>query len=265
MLFINRAKRLLVGILKGNMAKIITLNIETNKHYGTVLPFLDKENADIICLQEAPELFASELTKRGYQTVYAPMLLKNINDTITNVGIMIASKYPLTHKTVYYHQNQAAVTLYNSGDSVETRSLPYIFASIEIDEIPFYIATTHMIDTDDGREDPLQIQMTEKFLSLISKENAHVLCGDFNIPRGFNALYDEILKYYTDTIPTIYQSSLDKNIHKLGNRTDLNAPIFEKYMVDYLFTQPPYTASDVRLQFGVSDHAAVIATLTKSE
>ncbi len=265
LLFINRAKMLLIGILKGNMLKIITLNIETSKHYATVLPFLDKEDTDIVCLQEVPESFAVELNKRGYLIVYAPMLLKNINNTITNVGIMIASKYPLTHKVVYYHQNEASVTLHNSGDSVETLSLPYIFASIEIDGIPFSIATTHMIDTDDGREDQIQIQITEKFLSLINKENAHILCGDFNMPRGFNALYNEMLKYYTDTVPAHYKSSLDKNIHRLGSSTNLNAPMFESYMIDYVFTQPPYVASDVRLQFGVSDHAAVIATLTKSE
>lgn len=248
------------------MAKIISLNIETNKHYNTVLPFLDKEAPDIICLQEAPELFAHELTERGYQTAYAPMILKNINGTITSIGVMIASKYLLlTHKAVYYHQDEASVTLHNSGDSVETLSIPYLFASIKIDGVPFSIATTHMIDTDDGREDPLQIQITEKFLTLICKENPHVLCGDFNMPRGYNVLHTEMQKHYTDTIPTHYQSSLDRNIHRLGNIKTLNAPIFDIYMVDYIFTQPPYQASNVRLQFGVSDHAAVIADLTKSE
>ncbi len=34
-------------------------------------------------------------------------------------------------------------------------------------------------------------------------------------------------------------------------------------MVDGLFTTPAYRASDVRLQFGVSDHVAIVATIEK--
>jgi hypothetical protein len=35
--------------------KVISLNIEGNKHYELVLPFLHTENPDVICLQEVLE------------------------------------------------------------------------------------------------------------------------------------------------------------------------------------------------------------------
>lgn len=44
-------------------------------------------------------------------------------------------------------------------------------------------------------------------------------------------------------------------------RRKIDQPIFEEYMVDYIFTQSPYWADNVKLKFGVSDHAAVIAEI----
>ena len=81
------------------------------------------------------------------------------------------------------------------------------------------------------------------------------------MPRGHNKLYEVITQKYTDTIPRHYRSSLDRNLHRLGKKTDLNQPIFDAYMVDYIFTQPPFEASDIHLEFGVSDHAAVIGNI----
>ena len=247
------------------MVKIITLNIETTKHYATVLPFLEKEDADVVCLQEVPDTFAVELNTRGYQTVYAPMFIKVIDNEEVRIGVMLASKHPFSAIKNYYHGNEKNITIYDKQNKAETRALAYILGEVKIADDLFSIATTHMTDPEDGKEDDFQTLLTEKLLISLAQKKPHCLCGDFNMPRGFNALYEEVLKHYTDTIPSHYQSSLDKNLHRLGNRTDLNAPIFEKYMVDYIFTQPPYIASDVRLQFGISDHAAVIATLKKSE
>lgn len=245
------------------MPKIITLNIETNKHYGTVLPFLDKESPDILCLQEAPEQFTQELVKRGYKTAYAPMLLKNISGIEMSIGLMIASKHSFSHTKNYYHHNESTITLHNRNASAETIAIPYLLAEIEIEGVIFPIATTHMIDTDHGIEDQTQIEITKKLLALISKESPHIFCGDFNMPRGYNRLYSEMTERYQDNVPLHYKSSLDRNLHKLGNKI-LDEPIFDIYMVDYIFTQPPYTASHVRLQFGVSDHAAVIASISRA-
>jgi hypothetical protein len=64
-------------------------------------------------------------------------------------------------------------------------------------------------------------------------------------------------------VPAHYRSSLDNNLHRLAEKPEL-AHLFTDYMVDYLLVQPPYHAHDVRLEFGVSDHAAIIATLSRN-
>jgi hypothetical protein len=85
-----------------------------------------------------------------------------------------------------------------------------------------------------------------------------------NMPRGYNANYEHFIKRYIDTIPKQYMSSLDRNLHRLGSDPDLKSPMFESYMVDYIFSQPPYIVEDVLLHFGVSDHAGVTAIIKKS-
>ena len=71
------------------------------------------------------------------------------------------------------------------------------------------------------------------------------------------------MSFYTDTIPANYTSSLDKTLHRKGDDPS-RAHLFTDFMVDYLFTKPDYQASDVRLEFGISDHAAVVATISKT-
>ncbi len=85
------------------------------------------------------------------------------------------------------------------------------------------------------------------------------------MPRGYNTNYTQFCAHYTDEIPNTYTSSLDRTLHRLGSRSDLNAPIFDIYMVDYIFSQPPYRVTDVSLMFGVSDHAAVQAQISKTK
>jgi len=126
------------------------------------------------------------------------------------------------------------------------------------------VVTTHLVDTEHGQTDSFQTQLLAKLLTELDQLPPHLLCGDFNMPRGFNSLYPKITNFYTDAIPRHYKSSLDQSLHRLGTAT-LDEPIFEKYMVDYIFTKPPYTLKTVGLRFGVSDHAAVVAELSETK
>ena len=99
-------------------------------------------------------------------------------------------------------------------------------------------------------------------LPIIDLLDPHVFCGDFNIPRGHNVLYETLTTRYTDSVPATYASSLDKNIHRKGDDIS-RAHLFTSFMVDYVFTQKPYQAENVRLEFGISDHAAVVADVLR--
>lgn len=242
--------------------KLVSLNIEMDRHYDTVLSFLDKENPDVICLQEVPESFRSNLNERGFQTVFAPMMIKDLGGELHNIGIMIASRLPLAAHSNYYHSSASEIVLFNSEDHPNTTAFVYLYADIEIENEMFRIATTHAPDTNDGKEDDFQITCMNKALEFLEIEKPHIFCGDFNMPRGYNSIYKNFTEKYQDSIPSAYKSSLDKNKHRLGNKKDLNQPMFDIFMVDYIFTQFPYNASDVRLEFGVSDHAAVVGYIS---
>ena len=244
------------------MLKLITLNIEMNKHYQRFLPFLDEEAPDVVCLQEAPESALSYLRERGFVTVFAPMIIKELNGVQEKVGVVLATKLPFSTQKVYYHGVEEKLALSNGKDDAKISAFVYLLADIEFGNTSYQIATTHMADTNDGHEDDFQIMVMNKLLSSLSKEESHCLCGDLNMPRGFNTLYDDVTKIYHDAIPKHYQSSLDKNLHKSGNKK-LDQPIFDCYMVDYVFTQSPYEAKVEKMQFGVSDHAGVVAYIGK--
>ncbi len=73
-------------------------------------------------------------------------------------------------------------------------------------------------------------------------------------------LYPRLVRDYRDEMPAGIRSSLDPGRHRLGSDPD-KQDLFETFLVDYVLTRPPYRARDVRLAFGVSDHAAVMAEI----
>ena len=94
----------------------------------------------------------------------------------------------------------------------------------------------------------------KRLLACLEPEEEFTLCGDFNAPRG-GEIFTALAMRYQDNIPLEYASSIDGNLHRKG-------PL--PYMVDGLFTTPSYIASDVSLQSGVSDHCAILATVSGS-
>lgn len=125
----------------------------------------------------------------------------------------------------------------------------------------YRIGTTHFIWTPDGQPDEHQRQDLKSLFVALKAQDDMVFCGDFNAPRG-GEIFSELAKRYTDNIPQHYTGSIDVSLHRAGQ---IDAERLGHLMVDGLFTTPGYVATDVRLQFGVSDHAAVVATITKTE
>ena len=243
---------------------LISLNIEGDNHLELITGFITSTAADVLCLQEVPVFFQDTLHQLGYHTTFAPMVLRDHAETPFLEGVLLASTVPHTASTTYYHGSAQSVMVQTPRDP-NTCSNAVIQANLTIDSVTYSIATTHMIVTPDGLPRPYQTAAIDTLLAILGTAPAHILCGDFNMPRHINNQYQKFTDVYTDAIPTMYGSSLDKTIHRKGmyDVTELNAPIFDTYMVDYIFTQAPYSADDVRLQFGVSDHAAVVARIAK--
>ncbi len=185
-----------------------------------------------------------------------------MNGIQEKIGVALATKLPHSIQKVYYHRSENDLSVSSGKNNSIISAFAYLIANFELNNDIYTIATTHMADTEDGHEDEYQVEIMNKMLASLAKEKAHCLCGDFNMPRGYNILYEEVTKIYSDSIPQEYKSSLDRNLHRDG-KMKLDQPIFDSYMVDYIFTQSPYKADEVCLEFGVSDHAGVVAYISR--
>jgi len=122
------------------------------------------------------------------------------------------------------------------------------------------VATTHFTWTPNGISDQYQEEDAHALLRMLDDMPPVVLCGDFNMPRHVNSLYDMFASKYWDAIPASYESSIDLSLHRQRGNSE-SIPFLAKFMVDYLFLGKGYEAHDVRLQANVSDHYAIVATI----
>lgn len=238
--------------------KLISLNIEGRRHYERIVPFLEREQADAVCLMEAPADSMSWLEPLGYTPYFLPTLRKRDDEQSHYEGVLLASKALPTCVTMrYYHRQADPSAFFDTENKRDTESIGFISADID----GFQIVTTHFTWTPRG-EVPSEWQKVDlqAMFDLLDQEQPHILCGDMNIPRHHSSLYERFLERYTDTIPQQYKSSLDKQYHRCGDSKD-HTHLFSDFMVDYIFMQPPYRAENVRLEFGLSDHAGVIADI----
>lgn len=242
--------------------KLISVNIEGLRHLDKIRALITREQPDVLCLQEAPKHFSHYLADKGYYVSLLPRKLKTQSGTPFVDCLMIATTTPHTSDHHYYFNETKELTHEKKFPNGRISSREGILV-ISLIETEFTVATTHFTWTSDGAvPSSSQKEDMARLLQFATSLSPHILCGDFNIPRLHNPLYHELTKHYSDVIPQKYTSSMDRDFHHLGKKPDKQI-MFNEFMVDYLFTQPPYTATDVHLAFGVSDHAAVIANISK--
>ncbi|MFN3188270.1 MAG: endonuclease/exonuclease/phosphatase family protein [Candidatus Paceibacteria bacterium] len=239
--------------------KLLQCNIQGRKHIDKIQNLLETHNPDVVCLQEADGEIISVLIKLGYTTKFLPIIKRQAPEGLVDEGVVLAARDMQNVEERYYYFPTGGITLQNDALHRETTAHGYIIGDCNVGGANYRICTTHFTWTARG-DIACQDQKDDMktLLGSLSGELAHILCGDFNIPRGFNPLYGELCAYYEDNIPLSYTSSLDKNFHRMGNVAS-RSHLFTHFMVDYIFTQSPYRAENVELIFGVSDHAAVVA------
>lgn len=241
--------------------KLVSLNVEGNRHIEAVIKFLIKEGPDVITLQEAPEYFQEKIASLGYHTSFHPRVMKNMDGEVFVDGQLTATKVPHTKTEFLYYDTGKEIVLEIIERKRETNKQGLLLVEFKFDGNNYLIGNTHFTWSPKAEEPNVhQEEDMETLLDYTSKLPPHVLVGDFNLPRDYSFLYKDLTQHYTDNIPQHYKSSLDKNIHQIGHLPE-KAILFEGFMVDYIFTQTPYVAKNVRLEFGYSDHAAVVVEL----
>ena len=242
----------------------VSVNIERDRHYDTVLPFLKEQNADVVCLQEVFErdipLFEKELGIKGFfaEMFQWPDSFENPTEIIS-MGVAILTKLPV-EKTLlqYYKRGPKDIPVYvkyveGGEDTVADVLLSLV---VDVGGISYVLGTTHFTWTPHGNTDDRQRRDLKNLLIKMEEfKNGIVFAGDFNAPRG-GEIFDELSRNFKDNIPAEYATSLDQKLHR-------NPGEVKYLMVDGLFSTPEYEVFDVSLRFGISDHGAIIATISK--
>ncbi len=247
--------------------KLINLNVEGLIHSEKIFPFLLTESADVVCLQEAAAIHVKFLQENGYSVVFEERCIREQNGVEFIDGLLFATKKPASVSMFCYHKPGLPVETENFNYETERNPTPrhILVGSVSIDGVEFVIGTTHFTWTRDGDVAcAAQQEDMQKFLEYAKDLPDHIMCGDFNIPRHYNSMYQELLDVYTDEIPESHKTSLDASFHRL-NQDEVKREKLDRYMVDYVFQTKGYLIHNIRLEFGLSDHAAIVAEVGRGK
>lgn len=247
------------------MPKLISINIEGHKHLQQrVLPFLEEQQPDIICLQEVfavdVPIIESKLQISGHFVPMADVIRATIHqqDAFGYIGLYIGSRLPIKTKGKEFYQHDdpeagVAPEFFRDGnENALDRAVAWLTVSAADGD--YTVATTHFIWSKRGEATPLQLESLDKMLAILSKLPPHVLCGDFNAPRG-RETFQRLASHYRDNIPADVTTTIDNQLHKATEEIEL--------VVDGLFSQPEYEVSQVEVRDGVSDHKAIVGQISR--
>ncbi|MEK7601009.1 MAG: endonuclease/exonuclease/phosphatase family protein [Patescibacteria group bacterium] len=246
--------------------KLISLNIERSKHLDRIVPFLEAEKADVVCVQELLQHDASRIAAAigAVDFIFTPMSrLKfgGVPGALYGTGTFL--RIPVVARGEQYYVGQAGTIPESRATELLTYNDEYraiAWVDVEKGGAVFRIATTHFTWTPDGSASDEQRRDMRELMRVLGTMESFVLAGDFNVPRG-GEIFSMLSSAYTDNIPPQYKTSLDLTLHRAARERGHE---LENKMVDGLFSTPAYTVSGVRLVGGVSDHMAVVATVSKS-
>jgi endonuclease/exonuclease/phosphatase family metal-dependent hydrolase len=245
------------------MSKLVQLNIEGDAHIPLVKDFLREQNPDIVCLQEVYKKDMGELCDLSHSAFLLTMNRPNKLGEVHPFGVAIFSRTPfLEVKELYYAKPEGEIKIFDrtSAETIRASSQRGVLL-VEL-ENGVCVGSVHHTWTPNGLEDEFQIQDTHALVSILGNEKSHILCGDFNIPRGYNSCYDVVTASYEDCVPKTIKGSMHIPLHRVRNNTE-EAKKMENYMVDYIFrTKDGPKVSNVRQYCGMSDHCALVAEVS---
>jgi endonuclease/exonuclease/phosphatase family metal-dependent hydrolase len=240
--------------------KFVSINIEGDKHFERILPFLMAEQPDVLALQE---IFEADLdiikqTTGLTNCVFYPqanITKPNIHLPVRgNWGIAIFAKEIVSHEAFYYfgHKDGIVATFENEKPDLIDRVV--IVAKAKVSDQIFQVATVHF--TWSGKAETTEAQKTDYLVlqSFLDQFDEMIFCGDLNATRGAE-IWSSLAKKYTDNIPVEVETTIDKNLHKSGKDIRL--------VVDALFTSSHYLVRNAQVVPNTSDHMAVVGEIER--
>ncbi len=230
---------------------IVSVNIEKDRHFDRLMPFLKKQQPDVILLQEVLSkdiaYFEKSLEMKSH---YAGL---NHYDDGSQHGILTLSTYPLFKTYALYYRGDGDNLPLLKHAEPEKMARAILITEIIKDNQLYCLINTHFTWSPNGKPSVLQNEDINILMRLLSEIPEFVFCGDFNAPRG-TPIFDTIASKYKDNVPAHIETTIDKNLHKAG---DL------KLVVDGIFSTPAYQINSVEIVDSLSDHCAILAKITK--
>lgn len=241
--------------------KLLSLNIEGDKHLELVEELIRENQPDVICLQEVYALDVERLSfvLPNLSAQYLPIVSydePNRYDIAPRGqwGLLVLTKQePLKVWQQAYKGDLEDIPSFTDGQP-NSANRAILGVQIKNSDQTLNIFTTHFTWTGNGKPSPEQFIDLEQMLEFLEDKPTHVLCGDFNAPRG-EAVFDQLAGVYTDNIPLDVKTTIDGQFHYAG---DL------QLVVDGLFSSPEYDVTAVQVVGGVSDHKAILAQLDRN-
>ncbi len=237
--------------------KLVSINIEYDKHFDTVLPFLRLEQPDIVCVQELflvdiPRL--QEELNMGFLFFPCTRMEAETQYNIAPRGIggfAMFSRLPFVQaKLQAYSGDPGQIKTFGKPND-EIRGV--IAAEYRKGSDVYTIATTHFTWTPKGEPNEAQRTDVVSIKHIIDLYPEVIFTGDMNAPRG-GEIFARLSEGLTDAIPPEIVTTIDPKFHYSGG-LDL--------VVDALFLSKHYHADTVRVVGGVSDHKAVVTEISR--
>lgn len=190
--------------------KIVTWNIGEDERkengkldidsYDYIVDFINRENVEVICLQEAiiksnylPSIskYIEEKTSLKYSVEY------ELSDSHINIGcrmgVVICSKYEISNAQKLLLDNPNLVYEVNKDTTFYSHDKGFIISNIQgINIIAGHCLPFHIFKKDS--KDYLDIfkKADDKFIDVYNSNNKLILCGDFNYSNA-NILFPKIM------------------------------------------------------------------------
>ena len=148
--------------------KLLSLNVEGILHTDRILPYLQSQNADVVCLQEGSETYVDFLKDQDYAVAFLPRCLKTQNGTAYTDGVILATRHKVVFTHHYYYKTDGELVLEQHKMETEPRRnwQVLVMGTIEIPNEGMYtIGTTHFTWTPVGSyASPAQVTDMEQLL-----------------------------------------------------------------------------------------------------
>lgn len=240
--------------------KLLTLNIEGDRHLDRVGAAMSLHLPDIACLQEVFEVDCAKLASFGsYRVTYAATTHVDAVNAFRlaprgNWGVAVLTRVPVRTQTVVSYAADKEIRNYRKPNDPRRA---VIVMEISDQERTHRIATTHFTWSPHGTATDEQREDFSRLYRVMSSYPDYVLCGDFNSPRGGEMYwkFTNDLKLI-DHLPSAVQTTIDAQYHQAGA---LNL------VVDTVFSTTGYRVSDVQVLEGLSDHKGILSTIDRDE